>query len=66
MGISGFLFLEVLHCFIGQSYSWGCNNILWVETVSEKFRLRAIYWILNKFQYTYGIGKFNIILKPVR
>jgi len=30
----------------------------------ENFLLRAIYSNLDNFQYTYGSGKFNIILKP--
>jgi len=28
---------------------------LWSLTTSQKYTIRAIYWILNKFQYTYGI-----------
>ena len=30
------------------------------------FLLPPKYSNLGKFQYTYGIGKFNIILKPIR
>jgi len=34
----------------------------YLDTLNSMFR--AIYSNLDKFQYTYGSGKFNIILKP--
>jgi hypothetical protein len=37
-----FFISEVLHCFIGESYPWGYNNILWERKISKKFRFRAI------------------------
>jgi hypothetical protein len=36
-----FFISDMLHCLIGQSYSWDCNNILWEKKISKKFRLRA-------------------------
>jgi len=40
--------------------------ILWFLATPQKYTMRAIYWNLDKFKYTYGSGNFNIILKPVR
>jgi len=41
-------------------------NILGLRPRPLDFTIRAIYSNLDKFKYTYGSGKYTIILKPVR